>query len=667
MPAATRPSINRPPAVKAGLVAPAAARFGRRLAAPVRALVHELPKGRPISDERWEGRHRGITLLMWLHVPALFAVGLLTGHTAWHSAADVAPIVASGLVARRTSLSRSVRSGATTLGLVVCSAALVHLSGGNVEMHFHFFVVVGVITMYQDWVPFGLALFFVVAHHGVLGVLSPRTVYNHEAAYRNPWLWAAVHGAFVLAASVAHVLAWRLNEDQALRDELTRLPNRALLTDRVRGALARRARDSREVTVLFVDLDGFKDVNDTLGHAAGDELLVEVAERIGTVVRHTDVAARLGGDEFAVLLDGHDRASALAVAERIRLVIAEPVLLTGANARVVTASIGAVVVSSESTVGEVLRNADLAMYMAKEAGRGRVQLFEDAMFEQATERAGLESDLQAAIANGDLTVHYQPCVELADGAIAGVEALVRWTHPERGVVAPDVFIPVAEASGMIHDLGEQVLRTACRDAARLRRALPGLTVAVNVSARQLASADFVGIVTSALRENGLAGSALVLEMTESILVNDVDLAVRRLNQLKALGVRLAIDDFGTGYSSLSYLRQFPIDILKIDRSFIEQLEGEGEMLARTIVRLGHSMRLEVIAEGVEQDGQRNALRRLGCARAQGFLFAPAAPVATVEELLAATRGTGDWWRTAVALPAPRTSEENASSDVAPTA
>jgi diguanylate cyclase (GGDEF)-like protein len=621
-----------------------------------RSLRALLPAGRPIADDRWEARHRGIAVLLWLHVPALFVMGLLTHHTLWHSFADVVPVAACGIVAFIPHQSRHVRSGAATLGLVACSAILVHLSGGDVSMHFHFFVVVGVITLYQDWVPFLLAILFVVLHHGILGVLAPHAVYNQGAAQRNPWLWAGIHGAFVLAASVAHVLAWRLNEEQALVDELTRLPNRALLTDRVRLALARRIRDGRDVTVLFVDLDGFKAVNDTMGHASGDRMLVEVAHRIRGIVRQTDTAARLGGDEFAVLLDGHDTRAAVVVADRILTALARPVRLDGNHERTISASIGVVAVTHETSVDQVLRNADLAMYMAKAAGRGRVEVFEDAMFDEALDRSDLERDLRAAVTDGSITVAYQPCVDLATGEVTGVEALLRWTHPERGNVPPVVFIPIAETTGVILDLGRHVLRTACRDAVRLRDASPSLVMAVNVSARQLVSPAFVGDVETALRDSGLAGSALVLEITESMLVNEVDLTVARLTELKALGVRVAIDDFGTGYSSLSYLRHFPIDILKIDRSFVDQLPGDGAALARSIVRLGQSLNLEIVAEGVEDDAQRAELRRLGCVRGQGFLFAEARPLAKIEALLRSAEGHPDWFQGQVTpLPLPRAS------------
>jgi len=620
-----------------------------------------LPAGRPLADDRWENRHRCVAVLLWLHVPALFLVSLATAHTLVHSVVDVVPVIACGIVALAPGRSRHLRSGAATLGLVACSAILVHLSGGNVEMHFHFFVVVGVITMYQDWVPFGLAIVFVVLHHGTVGVLASDEVYNHDAARNAPWVWAGIHGVFVLAASVAHILAWRLNEDQALSDELTRLPNRALLSDRVRTALARRSRDGHSVSVLFIDLDGFKQVNDTLGHAAGDRLLVEAGRRITSVVREGDTAARLGGDEFAVLLDDHDTEVARRVAERVLAALAQPVRLADGHERVVAASIGVVCVTSETTVDEVLRNADLAMYMAKAGGRGRVEVFEDAMFDDVVDRSDLERDLREAVAAGTIGVAYQPSVDLDTGAVHGVEALVRWEHPTRGPVPPGDFIGLAEATGLIDGLGAHVLRTACADTVRLRALSPTLTVAVNVSACQLSRETFVDEVAATLAETGLPGDALVLEITESVLASDVEGTVARLGALKALGIRVALDDFGTGYSSLSYLRHYPVDILKIDRSFVEQLPGDGGPLARSIVRLGKALHLDVVAEGVEDDAQRAELLRLGCAQAQGFLFAPARPVGSIAELLATASTREEWWQPVAEIPAQRAATRSSAA------
>ena len=279
------------------------------------------------------------------------------------------------------------------------------------------------------------------------------------------------------------------------------------------------------------------------------------------------------------------------------------------------------------------------MYMAKAAGRGCVEIFEDEMFEHVVEQADLENELRLAIAAGDITVHYQPVVDVPTGNVTGVEALARWQHPTRGLLPPDRFIPLAEATGLIVPLGRLVLETACLDAARWRRHDPTLTVAVNVSARQLGSGDLVHDVRAALAASGLPPQALILEITESVLVNDFETTRRQLDDVKALGISLAIDDFGTGYSSLSYLRHLPFDILKIDRSFIDQLPGEGTSLARSIVRLADSLNLSVVAEGVEQTGQLEELTRLGCQHAQGYLFARPQASAAIDELIR-TRSAG---------------------------
>jgi diguanylate cyclase (GGDEF)-like protein len=614
-----------------------------------------LPVGRGLSEDLWQSRHFGIVVLMVAHLPILLAIGLAGGRGLGHTLVDLVPVMFCAAVAlQQRHLSRVYASGAATLGLIVCSALLVHLTGGTIEMHFHFFVMVGVITLYQDWVPFGLALLFVVLHHGVMGALAPEAVYNHDGAQRNPWLWALIHGGFVLAASVAHVLSWRLNEDQALRDSLTRLPNRALFADQLRVALARRTRYGSSIAVLFIDLDGFKVVNDTQGHQAGDRLLVEVAHRLNSCVRQVDTAARFGGDEFAVLLDDVDKEGARVVADRILAALSEPVSLEGGDVRV-SASIGLVVVESETSADDVLRNADLAMYTAKAAGGRQVEVFADGLVNPSTETAWVADELRAALAAGEIEVFYQPTVELDTGAITGMEALARWDHRERGQISPGVFIPVAEQTGMIAELGRRVLNVACADGAEWHQEHPHLSVAVNVSVRQLADPSFVQHVAEALSTSGMRPGALVLEITESVLAQDVQQTAARLHELKALGVRLAIDDFGTGYSSLSYLRHFPIDILKIDRSFVEQLPGDGTALARSIVRLGESLHLDVVAEGVEDDAQRGALTSLGCRHGQGFLFAKAEPSAVIDVLLDSSLVRNAWWsaEAAPSVPGPR--------------
>jgi diguanylate cyclase (GGDEF)-like protein len=528
--------------------------------------------------------------------------------------------------------SRLSQSTIATVGLVTCSAVLVHLSGGLIEMHFHYFVVIGVITLYQSWAPFITAIAFVALQHGVLGVLFPNVVYDHAAAQRSPWAWAGIHAGFVLAASVAHVLAWRLNEDQMLRDPLTRLANRTLFGERLSRELQTSSAFGAPTTVMFLDLDRFKQVNDTMGHAAGDEMLVEVAQRLASAVGTQGLAARLGGDEFAVLLPRTDSDLAARIADRILDAVRRPLEVNGSDV-VPATSIGITVVDSDATVEGVLRHADLALYLAKASGRDRYEFFHDALHASAMERAGLESDLRQAVLGHAIEVHYQPTVDLARGRVAGVEALARWDHPVRGPISPGVFIPIAESTGLIVELGRQVLREACDTGRRLRAIEPDLTINVNVSARQLSEPGFVEEVRSILAATELPGFALTLEITESVLMHDIEVAVPCLVQLRELGIRIAIDDFGTGYSSLSYLRHLPLDVLKIDKSFIDTLAVGDTEFTQVILRLAETLGLGVVAEGIESTPQLEMLHQLGCTTGQGFLFAPPVGRDEIERLL----------------------------------
>jgi diguanylate cyclase (GGDEF)-like protein/PAS domain S-box-containing protein len=357
---------------------------------------------------------------------------------------------------------------------------------------------------------------------------------------------------------------------QAFHDPVTKLANRALFADRVKHALARSGRDELAVGVMFIDLDDFKTVNDSLGHAAGDTVLQEVAKRLEATVRPTDTVARFGGDEFAVLLEAGGSSEAADVAERILTALDREVQIDGQQIYP-KASVGICMSDSEtSDAEELLRNADLAMYMAKRDRKGGYRMFEPAMHAKVVERLELRSDLERAIELRQLEVHYQPVVRLDGDSVYGVEALLRWTHPTRGSISPVQFIPIAEETGLIVPIGRWVLREACTEAAELNRDAEGrpLVMSVNLSVKQLQSDTIVKDVSDALEESGLNAGNLVLEITESVMMADVDLAVKRLEQLKALGVRLAMDDFGTGYSSLSYLSRFPVDILKMDRSFL---------------------------------------------------------------------------------------------------
>ncbi|MCU1427703.1 MAG: diguanylate cyclase/phosphodiesterase with and sensor(s) [Actinomycetia bacterium] len=592
-----------------------------------------LPSGRALPARVWDARHRGIVLLLWAHVPFLFAFGVLTHHPAWHVLVDLQPVILAATAASLAALPRGLRAGVATFGLVACSAILVHFSGGVIEMHFHFFVVVGLITLYQDWIPFSVAIGFTVLEHGVVGVLAPTSVYNHHAAQSNPWLWALIHGAFVLAASVPHILAWRQNEDQAWRDPLTRLSNRTLLSDRLGRALAQAERRDTPLAVLFIDLDHFKQVNDTLGHPAGDELLVACSARLSACVRDDDVVGRLGGDEFAVILVGPSADAAEEIAQRLIDVIAQPTVVSG-HEIVMTASIGIAYASAQRTAEELLRNADLAMYVAKSSGRAHYEVFDDAMHERAIDRLELEADLRQAVAADEITVQCQPIVELSTGCVTGGEVLARWTHPERGAVPPMVFIPIAERTGLICAIGTRVFALACEVAQRIGVIDPSLTVTVNLSPVQLNDEDLPTIFAGILAEYGVDPRRIVLEVTETVLMQDLAVAAHRLAELKKIGVRIAVDDFGVGHSSLSYLRNLPVDVLKIDKSFVDDLPSGGD-LARMMIQLGRMLGLDVVAEGVESAAQREALQLLGCPRAQGYLYArPMDCDALVDELVA---------------------------------
>jgi diguanylate cyclase (GGDEF)-like protein/PAS domain S-box-containing protein len=416
---------------------------------------------------------------------------------------------------------------------------------------------------------------------------------------------------------------------QAFHDPVTGLANRSMFAEQVRQALARARRENRTPAVIFLDLDDFKTVNDSLGHAAGDEVLVEFARRLDDSIRGADVAARFGGDEFAVLLEDVAETQAAAdAAQRILELLARP-MQAGHRQVTLSGSIGISIFGRDDTrdAEELIRDADAAMYIAKRDGKGGYRLFEPAMHAGVVARLELRTDLQRALATDQFELHYQPVIRLSDGSVSGVEALLRWRHPEKGLISPGEFIPIAEETGLIIPIGRWVLREGCRHGRRLM-AVDGrpLRMSINLSLRQIQDSDIVADVRDALDEAGLGPERLTLEITESVLMDDTDLAVSRLRDLKALGVTLALDDFGTGYSSLSYLSRFPVDILKMDRSFLSDASTpETHTLANAVVGLGATLSLEVVAEGIEEAAQAETLRELGCDLGQGFLFARPLP------------------------------------------
>jgi len=423
----------------------------------------------------------------------------------------------------------------------------------------------------------------------------------------------------------------------ALHDPLTGLPNRALVLDRAEQMLARAARNPGTVAgALYIDIDGFKHVNDNLGHAAGDRLLTVAGERLQSAVREQDTVGRLGGDEFVVLVESTpEEVSPDVLADRLTESLREPVELGDAGKLFsVTASIG-VAVGSYATPDDLLRDADLALYAAKAAGKDRYALFDAGLYADAEGRLALQSDLGAAVADEQLFLHYQPIFDLASKRVVGVEALVRWRHPQRGVVAPASFIPLAEESRLIVPIGRWVLEEACRQAAAWRAGGLDLGISVNVSAYQLGRREFAEDVHSALERSRIEPSSLTLEITETTLVRDVPAACERLEEVKALGVRVAIDDFGTGYASLSHLQRMPVDVLKIDRSFVSALNErpQSRELLAAILGVGQSLSLSVVAEGIEHSSQRTTLEDMGCEMAQGFLLGHPGPAGEIEVLL----------------------------------
>jgi diguanylate cyclase (GGDEF)-like protein len=425
----------------------------------------------------------------------------------------------------------------------------------------------------------------------------------------------------------------------ATHDSLTGLPNRTLILDRVEQMLVRSRRSQTPVAALFVDLDNFKSINDTLGHDAGDELLRAVAARLDGVVRATDTLGRLGGDEFVVVAEDLSLAAGPElVAERLLEALEQPFTLgTGDGASTgltVTASVG-IAAGERSTAADLLRDADIAMYRAKWDGKNRYVVFEAVMQDALERRMQLEMDLRGALENDEFFLVYQPTFDLRDMSPTGLEALIRWNSPTRGLIQPDDFIPTLEETGLIVEVGKWVLEEACRQGAKWRKAGHEIGMAVNVSARQLDTDELVSEVRDALSNSGLQPSALTLEITETSLMRNAGQTARRLTAIKELGVRVAIDDFGTGYSSLAHLQKFPVDALKIDRSFISGLTDnqEGETLLHALVQLGKALSIETLAEGIEHQRELSLLQDEQCDSGQGFLFARPLDAAATEAFL----------------------------------
>ncbi|HEY0099161.1 MAG TPA: EAL domain-containing protein [Pyrinomonadaceae bacterium] len=563
------------------------------------------------------------------------------------------------------------------VGQALMSSLLIHLTGGRIETHFHVFGSLAFLSFYRDWRVLVPATVVITADHFLRGVFWPESVYGVLTVSNWRWLehagWVLFEDTFLLIAikrsmsemcDIAERTAEseRLNEGleqrvserteqlaatnrelerevderrqveeqllhNAFHDVLTGLANRALFMDHLKLALGRAERqEAYQFAVLFLDLDRFKVVNDSLGHMVGDGLLIEIARRLEAAVRPGDTVSRLGGDEFTVLLDGLcDSAEARAVAERLQSELAVPFNL-GEHEVFITVSIGvAIGATGYQRPEEILRDADTAMYRAKQLGKARYEMFDEAMHTRAMDRLGLERDLRRAVERQELFLQYQPIVSLGSGSLRGFEALVRWQHPERGIISPVEFIPLAEETGLIIQIGGWVLREACRQMSRwqdIPRQDKPLQISVNLSCKQFLQPDLLEQIQAVLQETGLDPRSLKLEITESVVMENIETATSTLERLQAFGVELSIDDFGTGYSSLSYLQHFPVSTLKIDRSFVSRMtESAGTAeIVRTIMHLGQNLGMNVIAEGVETEQQSAQLKALGCEFGQGYYF-----------------------------------------------
>jgi diguanylate cyclase (GGDEF)-like protein/PAS domain S-box-containing protein len=476
--------------------------------------------------------------------------------------------------------------------------------------------------------------------------------YTDERRFLRPdgsVVWASTHVTLVrdesgepeyLIAQLTDITERKQMEQElahrALHDSLTGLPNRALLTDRLVHGLAGVQRRSRHLGVLFLDLDDFKVVNDSLGHACGDDLLRLAADRIVGGVRPGDTVARFGGDEFVVICEDVSEIEIAQIAHRVLEAVGQPCII-GAQEVTVTASLGVAFAVDDSTPESLLRDSDAAMYLAKERGRGRIEEFDPALRSKADRRLATASSLRRAVERAELVVHYQPIVDLSTGVMVSAEALVRWNHPDRGMISPAEFIPIAEETGLILPIGAWVLEQACSQLVQWRRSQPSMTVAVNLSVRQMLAPGITELIEDALRRTGAPAESLCLELTESVFMEDVDYFARTLSSLKSVGVSLAIDDFGTGYSSLSYLKRFPVDAVKVDRAFVDGLgtDPHHTALVAAIVAMADALGLEVTAEGVETRDQLTSLQKLQCERAQGFYLARPMPATELGALLSA--------------------------------
>ena len=617
-----------------------------------RRLPTWVPQGSTLSDEVWATRHHWVMALLVVQAVGLLPYGLVRNYSLTDSLLQAALPLAMAAWASVSWLSNVTRASVAAVGLMVESGIIVHLSGGVIEAHFHFFVMVPIVALYESWIPFGLAVGYVLFQHGIVGTLDSSSVYNHDSAQSSPWTWAGIHAGLFAFACLGALAHWTLHEHarqvreqlkQAIeQDALTSLPNRTGLKRLGQEAIGH----GDPISVLLIDLDGFKDVNDTLGHAGGDLLLAQVATRLRTVLDVRDVLGRLGGDEYVVLLPRCGPEGARAIADRLRASLTENFAIHDLRMDI-NGSVGISSWSPSSPdpenaaaveiMTELLRQADVAMYVAKQDRSGTAR-YEPVQDHEARRRLTFISELRRAIDSDELVVYFQPKISLASGSASGLEALVRWQHPERGLIGPGDFIPTAERTSLIDSLTEVVLDKALAAVRQWHDADVLLGVSVNVSPHSLTNRQLVHTVDRLLHRYDLEPRWLCLEITEEVLLVDDDGALFLLREMQQRGVLIAIDDYGSGYASMSYLQRLAADELKIDRSIVGGLGAQepspvqqrsaadyGLVIVRSTIEMGHSLGLRVVAEGVESAEAMATLTAAGCDEAQGYLIARPMP------------------------------------------
>jgi diguanylate cyclase (GGDEF)-like protein len=632
-----------------------------------RSLAGWLPAGRPLSEADWALRHRTILRVLHGHAVGVFFLGLFRGYPPAAAIAYALPLALLAWLAGLDRLDRRVRACLATTGLLTASAVLVQLSHGLIEMHFHFFVMLFVITFYQDWVTFLLAALYVVVDHGVVGVLAPHLLYNHADAWQHPVKWAIVHAAFITGAGIAAITNWRLVERaeaaqheladrlayQASHDPLTGALNRREFERRVGDALAgwqcaAAALDAAgahagpappappDEVVCVIDLDRFKIVNDTCGHAAGDALLRQVTALIEAQVRTSDSVARLGGDEFGILLSRCPAPRAMRRMEAVRAAVAAYRFGWEQHTFMIGASIGvAAATRLTGSLDELLRSADAACYAAKDKGRDRVHLYQPDDVDLARQQGNSHwaGRILAALEEGRLELHYQAIAPIsAPRAGAYGELLLRLRQTDGTLAFPGAFLPAAERYSLLPAIDRWVVSTALSrlgEAFRAGRVSAADTYTINLSGASIGDETFLAFARARVADSGLPPGVVCFEITETVAISNFDVAVQFVQELRTVGCRFALDDFGSGLSSFAYLKQLPVDFLKIDGNFVRGvlLDTIDKAMVESVNRIAHEMGLRTVAEFVETDAILDCLREIGVDYAQGYAIGRPGPLA----------------------------------------